>query len=247
MIAALKSEFRKLLTVRSTYVICGLSLLIVMFYAGFIEGVKGSAQYLATTPGLLANESRGAILFVGIILAFAGLLLVGHEYRYNSIMYSLTSQNHRYKILLAKFVVVTVFALCTSLFITFFSPLCTMIGAAISGHQIGPQVYHVWDVVWRCLFIGWGYAMFAFLLVAIMRNQIGAIVTFLLVPLVGEGILTLLLKENAKYMPFRALQSVAESSMAQGVSSIHQAGVVLVYVAVGLLVGFVLFSRRDAN
>jgi ABC-type transport system involved in multi-copper enzyme maturation permease subunit len=248
MIAALKSEFRKLLTVRSTYVIFGLSLLLAIFYAGFIEGVKGSADYLATNPGLLASESRGAILSVGFILAFAGLLLVGHEYRYTSVMYSLTSQNRRYKVLLAKFLAVTAFALLTGLFITFFAPLCTIIGAAISGHEIGPQVYNVWDILWRCMFISWGYAMFAFFLVAIMRNQIGAIVTFLLVPLVGENILTLLLKDNAKYLPFRALQSVGEPAMIQGTTNItHQAMVVLVYVAIGLVVSFVLFSRRDAN
>lgn len=248
MIAALKSEFRKLLTVRSMYFIVGISLLLVMFFAGFIDGFKSSATALQNNPQLLANDSISAITFVGLILAFAGLLLVGHEYRYNTIMYSLTATNRRFKVLAAKVITVSVFAIVTSLLVTFFSPLCAIVGAALHGHHIGPQTYDVWSIVWRCVFCGWGYAMFAFLLVAIMRNQIGAIVTFLLIPLVGENILFLLVKEaNSKFLPFFALRGVADPTMAHGVSSGYLAGVVALYVAIGLLVGFVLFSRRDAN
>lgn len=248
MIPALKSEFRKLLTVRSTYFIVGISLLIVAFFAGLIDGFNNNQMALQKNPMLLANDSASAVTFVGLILAFAGLLLMGHEYRYNTIMYSLTATNRRTKVLVAKVITVSVFAIVTSLFVTFFSPLCTIVGAALHGHHIGPQTYDLWSVVWRCVFCGWGYAMFAFLLVAIMRNQIGAIVTFLLIPLVGENILFLLVKEaHSKFLPFFALRGVTDPSTVHGASSGYLAGVVLIYVAIGLLVGFVLFSRRDAN
>jgi len=247
MIAELKAEFRKLLSVRSTYFIVAASLVIVMFFAGFVEGIRGNTAALQA-PGLLESESTNAIVFVGLILAFAGLLLMGHEYRYNTIMYSLSSVNRRYKIVAAKFIAVSTFAIVTSLLVTFFSPLCTILGAHIQGATIGHQDYHVWSMVWRCVFCGWGYAAYAFILVAVLRNQIGAIVTYLLVPLIGENILGLLLKDNIKYLPFNALQSVvAPHSLGSHASSAHQAVVVLVYVAVGLALSLVLFVRRDAN
>jgi len=247
MFAAIKSELRKLLTVRSTYFIVGLSLLIVMFFAGFIEGFRGMGGALTMNPKLLESESTNAIVFVGFLTAFVGLLLAGHEYRYNTIMYSLTITNRRYKVLLAKFVAITLFAVAVSLFVVFFSPLCTIAGAALAGKEIGPQQFDVWSVVWRCVFVGWGYAMYAFILLMIVRNQIGAIITFLLLPLMGEGILSLLLKGNAKNLPFMSLQSVVGQSGGGAVSVTHQALVVLAYVVVGLAVSFVLFQKRDAN
>jgi ABC-type transport system involved in multi-copper enzyme maturation permease subunit len=247
MIPTLKAEFRKLLSVRSTYSIVIGALLLVVLFAGFIEGFRANPIALRS-PSLLAGESTSAIVFVGLILAFAGLLLMGHEYRYNTVMYTLATANRRYKIILAKVIAVSVFAICTSLIVAFFSPLCTIVGAHLHGNSVGPQMFDYWSVIWRCAFCGWGYAIYAFALIAIMRNQVGAIVTFLMVPLIGENILGVLLKNNSKYLPFGALQSVASPAMtARGASSAHEALIVLVYVAVGLLVGTVLFVRRDAN
>jgi ABC-2 type transport system permease protein len=247
MIPALKTEFRKLLTVRSTYFIVGVTLLIVMFFAGLITGLRGDAASLHS-PTLLAEQSSNGIVFGGLILAFAGMLLVGHEYRYNTIMYTLTASNRRYKILLAKLVVVTVFAVLASLLITFFSPLCTIVGTHLAGKAIGPQTYDLWSLVWRCVFCGWGYAMYAFMLVFIIRSQVGSIVTFLLFPLIGESILGQLLKNNSKYLPFTAVQSVATpTQLGNHTTSVHAALTVLVYVAVGLVLSAVLFQKRDAN
>ncbi|HSX43572.1 MAG TPA: ABC transporter permease [Candidatus Saccharimonadales bacterium] len=245
MIPALKSEFRKLLSVRSTYGLTAFALLIVMFFAGFIEGFRNKAPYFQTST-LLQSESTSAIAFVGFILAFTGLLLMGHEYRYNTVMYSLTSANRRLKVLAAKFLVVLTFGVVTSLIVTFFSPLCTILGAALHGYHIGPQHFDYFAIIWRCVACGVAYALYALILVTIMRNQIGAIVTFLLLPLMGENILGLLLKKNVIYLPFTAAQDVV---LPQGnhTSSLHALGVVAVYVAVGAIVSAALFVKRDAN
>jgi len=247
MTAAIRSEFRKLLTVRSTYFIILISLAITAFFAGFIDGIKGDLKSLSD-PHLLASQSTNAVIFVGLILAFVGLLLTGHEYRYNTIMYTLTSSNRRLKVLAAKFIVITAFALLMSLLIMFFSPLCTIVAVHLRGLHIGAQTFDYWPLIGKCLFVGWGYAMYAFILIAVLRNQVGAIVSFLLIPLIGENILALLLKNNVKYLPFNALQSVAApSSLGNHTTSGFAAKVVLVYVVLGLVVSAVLFSRRDAN
>lgn len=249
MIPALKSEFRKLLSVRSTYFIVGTSLLIVAFFAGFIGGFRADPADLLHNPGILADNAATSMVFMGLILAFAGLLLAGHEYRYNTIMYTLTVTNRRSKVLFAKIGVITVFAIITSLIVTFLGPFCAILGAHLAGKELGPQVFDVWPIVWRCVFCGWGYAMYAFILMMVLRNQIGAIVTFLLVPLIGENILGLLLKSNVKYLPFNALQSVpAQVSLGNHHSTgSHGVLTVFVYVGVGLAVSLFLFLKRDAN
>ena len=247
MMNAIKAEFRKVISVRSTYFIIALSTAIIIFIAGFIEGFHNDPKALQSAD-LLASESRGAIVFVGIVFAFVALLLAAHEYRYNTITYTLANTTRRNKILAAKFIVITVFAVLTSLFVTFFSPLCTLIGVHLAGHTLAPQTFDTWQLVWRCVVCGWGYAMYAFILAIALRNQVGAIVTFLLVPLIGENILTLWVKGNSKYLPFTALQSVAApTDLGNHTNSIFQLKVVLVYVVVGLIISAVLFNRRDAN
>ncbi len=247
MIPSIRSEARKLLTARSTYLMLIFSVLIIGLFAGFVEGFRNSQAGL-NQSGLLASESTSAIIFVGLVLAFAGLLLFGHEYRYNTIMYTLTSSNSRLKSLFAKVIVVSVFAVVLSLIVTFLSPLFTIIGAQLQGKSVGPQVFDYWSVIWRCVLVGWGYAMYALILVALIRNQIGSIVTFLLMPLLGENILMMLLKQNSKYLPFTSLQSVVQPGMLEpAVNPVHQAAVVVVYVVVGLVVSAILFVRRDAN
>lgn len=252
MLDAIRAEFRKLLTTRATYGIVIGSALIIMFLAGFVNGFHAQPMSL-NNPTLLADQSSGAITFVGLILAFAGLLLMGNEYRYNTIMYSLTTANKRYKVLLAKVIATSVFAFVVSLVVTFFSPFSTIVGAWLQGATIGAQQFDYWSIVWRCLFCGWGYAMYALILVTILRNQIGAIIVFLLTPLIGEGILSLWLKNNTKYLPFNALQSVAippvpdQPGISVTPAVTHAALTVLAYVAVGLIVALVLFQKRDAN
>jgi ABC-type transport system involved in multi-copper enzyme maturation permease subunit len=247
MLASIKSEVRKLLSVRSTYVIVLISLVLVALFAGFGDGFRAEPMSLQN-HNLLMNESANAIVFVGLILAFAGLLLVGHEYRYNTIMYSLTVTNRRLKVLLAKWVVISAFAIVIGLLLSFFSPLCTIVGAHLHGYQIGPQHFDWWSVIWHCAFVGWGYAMYAFILIAIMRTQVGSIVTFLLVPLIGENIIGHIFKSSTNYLPFTMLQAVATpTGLGNHTTSAHAAVVALVYIAVGLVVSAALFLRRDAN
>ncbi|MBC7581563.1 ABC transporter permease [Aeromicrobium sp.] len=247
MIASIRAELRKLLTVRSTYLIFLGCLAIIVLFAGYGDGIRASAASLRN-PNQLAQESYSAILFVGLIIALVGLLSFGHEYRYNGIMYTLTASNNRLKSLAAKAIVVTIFAVITSVIFALFSPLCNILAIHFSGKRLGPQSFDVWDVLWHCVFVGWGYAMYAFILVAIIRSQVGAIVMFLLIPLIGETILAAVFKDLGKYLPFTSLQSVTPGSLvALPANLAHYVTVSLIYIGGGLLVSAVLFARRDAN
>lgn len=250
MIPAIKAEFLKLLTVRSTYFTVLAALAIVILFAGFGGGYRIDTQNLHN-PATLASESANAILFGGIILALVGLLLFAHEYRYNTILYTLTSSNSRAKSLLAKLVAVTIFAIIVSAALAIFSPFCTIIGIHIANKHLISQTFPVWPVLWRCVFVGWGYAMYAFILTAIIRSQVGSIVTFLLIPLIGEHLIMSIFKNSGKYLPFNNLQSAVNSLLPGGdttsISMKHSVTVTCLYIAVGLLISFILFVRRDAN
>jgi ABC-type transport system involved in multi-copper enzyme maturation permease subunit len=146
MIPSLRSEFRKLLTVRSTYLIILICLAIICLFSGYGEGFRASVPQLRD-PNHLVSESYSAILFVGLIVALVGLLSFGHEYRYNGIMYTLTASNNRLKSLLAKFIVVSIFSVFTSVLFALFSPLVNILGVHFAGNTIGPQVFDLWDVL----------------------------------------------------------------------------------------------------
>lgn len=248
MISAIKAEFRKLLTVRSTYFIVAIALAIIVLFAGYINGYRQDPRSLLN-PGLMMDQSLSAVSTVGFVFAFAGLLLMGHEYRFNTILYSLTSSNRRLKVLVAKALVIVVFAVFTAILAAAFSPACSLVGIHLHhGLHLVHQEFWYWNVLWRCIAVNLGYAFYAFGLIAILRNQVGAIVTFLLFPLIGESILSLLLKHNQTYLPFVSLQSIAGSR--EGVTLLTPlAGLrnVAIYVVILLIVSIILFQRRDAN
>lgn len=157
MIDAIRAEFRKLLTVRSTYVLTGLALAFVVFYAGYIQGYRLTGKDLLN-PHLLSQDVVGAIgslpLVFGVIIA---ILLMTHEYRYGTIMYTLTATNSRSKVLIAKIVALTVFGLVFTAAIGLLSPLVSLAGVHLHGHgaALAPQILDYHSLIWRGLFNGW--------------------------------------------------------------------------------------------
>lgn len=251
MIPALKAEFRKLLTVRSTYVITAIVTAIVIFVAFYLEGwlLKGPTL---NDPNQLSGDVTGA-LNVTVFGAIVAILLMTHEYRYNTVIYTLTSSNSRNKILLAKFVTVSVYALVLAAFIGLLSPLMSYLGVHAHGHTLVPQTLHYADLAWRSLFYGWGYAMAGLLLAVLTRNQVASIMSLFLIPDLAEQLLGFLLfKHNAVYMPFHALVQVINGPSqgdptSSNLSPAKAAGVYCMYLVVGWIVAWILFVRRDAN
>lgn len=249
MIAAIKSEFRKLLTVRSTYVLFGLAVILVVFFGFYIEGVKLAPADL-NNPAQLASDITGALGALVIFGALAAVLLMTHEYRYNTIMYTLTSNRSRSNVLLAKIFVVSVFALIFTGVIAALSPLMSYLGVQASGHTLVPQSIPYGDLWWRVLLFGWGYGMVGLLLATLIRSQVGTIVALFLIPGVVEQLIALLLKDKAVYMPFSSLDHIlsADASAISGnLSPGTAAAVFLSYLVFFWLVAWVLFLRRDAN
>ncbi|HSX34621.1 MAG TPA: ABC transporter permease [Candidatus Saccharimonadales bacterium] len=248
MFAAVKSEIRKILTVRSTYAILLVTVLLLGLFSFYATGFRASAAQLLD-PNLLKEQIQQAVISTGLLGSIVGLLLVTNEYRYNTIMYTLTSSNSRTKVFFAKFIAVTAFSAVFTLIVAILAPVLTLAGVAVHGGAgLAPQTLQLSPLFWQVLFVGWGYSIFSFVIAMLIRVQVGAISAVFLIPAMVEPLLGLAMKKDAVYLPFNALQSVVvENSSLKALSSGAAAGVTALYVAGLLIVAWVLFHRRDAN
>jgi ABC-type transport system involved in multi-copper enzyme maturation permease subunit len=245
MMAALKAELRKLFTVRSTYLLAAIAFALGALLIGlWIWGYK-DVEHAALNQKALASMIMSTVSIAGIFLSFLAVLLVGHEYRYNTIMYSLTSSNSRSKVFFAKFVVLLVAALVIAGLITASAIGLFYLGQNLHHVTTVTQVVPVWDVVWRAVVTIVGDITFAFIISMLLRNLIGSIAVVLVLPSTVENLLSLLLKDNVKYLPYTALGNLSQNVTT--VSHTFSLGVVAVYVAVAGIASWLLFLRRDAN
>ena len=247
MMSALKAEWRKLLTVRSTYVITGLVVALVTFVAFYPEGWRLS-QAALHDPNQLSGDVMGA-LNVAVFGAIVAILLMTHEYRYNTIAYSLTASKNRSLVLLSKILVISGYGILLAMLIGVLSPVMSYLGIRAHGNILAVQHLDVWNLAWRSVFYGWGYSMVGLLIAALMRSQVAAMVSLFLLPSIGESLLGLILKHNAIYLPFASLGEVIGRSDASGssLSPTRAALVFTVYLVVGWAVAWCLFLFRDAG
>lgn len=249
MLSAIKSEFRKLLTVRSTYAFTGLAVALAIFIGFYLIGWQTTGAGLQN-PYFDTSNALGALNLI-IFGAIVAILLMTHEYRYNTIMYSLTASNSRSKVLLAKIITISAYALFLTIVVAIVSPLMARLGVQLHGNDLVAQTMNVGDVVWRSLFYGWAYGMAGLLIAVLVRSQVGAIAALFLLPGLVEQLLTVWLKDNAQYLPFTALSNVINSSPAGAtpgmLSPSKSAMVFLLYLVGGWIIAWILFLKRDAN
>ncbi len=246
---ALKAEMRKLFTVRTTYVLSGILLLIMTGVAFWFGGYNASDSLLAD-PTLLSNGLLAATGQVAVVGALVAILLMTHEYRYNTILYSLTA-NSRSQVLVAKFLAVSAFAIGFIVLASLLAIGAAMLGVQLQGATLAPQEFSAFDLTWRIIFYGWAYAVFGLIVAVLIRNQVAALVTMLFLLGVVESLLAFILKDNAAYLPLTALGQVVQPDIAaffgSGVSASKAALISAAYVVGGGLIAGLSFLKRDAN
>lgn len=288
MIATLKAEFQKLLTVRSTYVISGLLIFLTPLFvyldtsAIYVPKDSGPAESSANIqapppadtsqteqssdkpPELikskdlpkdkLANNISGSIGAVALFAVLA-ILLMAHEFRYNTIAYTLTAANSRSKVLLSKMIVViTSTAVLTTLMILL-TVAATYLAVHIKGLNLPQQ-----DIDWvavpaRLLAYLLSFSLLGLALITLLRNLTAAIVAIFMLPIVDSILAGLLRKNNIEptdWLPFSALDRIS-SSLNNGVAdtslpSVSRAVLTFgAYLIIIWAVSWYLFLRRDAN
>jgi hypothetical protein len=149
---------------------------------------------------------------------------------------------------LSKLLIISLFSVLFGTVVWGLSPLMTLLGINAHGLELVPQQFYFWDLWWRVTFFAWGFCTMGLLLAVLIRNQIGTIVFLLIVPNSIEGILSILLKGNAVYLPFTSLANViGETATGKSVTSLTSAALFVGYMAIGWAAALYLFLKRDAN
>jgi len=256
MLASIKSEFRKLITVRSTYILTGIALIYMIFYNFYIVGFR-VGHHLIYSPSnphyLMVEVTRASSIAAPILLSsIIAVLLMAHEYRYNTIMYTLTNSNSRNKSLFAKIVAVSGLTVFFAIMIEVLSPLLVLLGAHFDHLHLAHQIFYYKDFFGRVLFYSWAYGMIGLLLAVLFRNIVAAIVSLFFIPVTIEPLIGLLLSDHMKqYMPFTALTNVLNNGLLVNVpgqlSAVRSAIVVMVYLVIAWVIAWALFLKRDAS
>lgn len=247
MINAFRAELRKVFSLRSTYYILTASFALELLFAFYATGWQTSPEDLSN-PNFLASQAVSAVSLLMFFASLVGILLVTHEYRYNTINYSLTASHSRLKVLVAKTMVVSLFAIVFCFVFGLLSPLLSILATELRNLNLVHQNIDFWGIAWRAVFAGWAFSMLGFIMALIIRSQVGALIAIFIMPGPLEAILGLLLKKNQIYLPFTAnsiLLGVREDMLAMSYGKATL--VVGTYIIVGWLVAWVLFLRRDAN
>lgn len=250
MFHTIKAEFRKLLTIRSTHIMIILSLLLTILFAFYFEGYRGNTGSPASTlqPGALNEIVKNAAGFGVVFLGIISILFMAHEYRYNTIMYTLTANARRSRVLFAKVLTISVFGVCYGALIGLVAAGSYMVGLSLRDASLPPQDFEVLSQVGKQVVYYIGYGLVGLILASLTRSVVMAVATFFIFPTMIEGLLSIVLKDNSKYLPFTALDGTVGASMMPSVlSSAAAMAVTGIYLGVGLFVTWLLFVRRDAN
>lgn len=247
----LESEVRKLLTVRSTYAMAALAVVVAAGLSFYLAARTVTVADLGD-PTFVVTQATSSLALAAIMGTIVAVLAVTHEYRYHLLLHSLVASSSRTRVLVAKAAAVSAFALVVTLAVDAVSLASAALGAHVAhGSTLAAQTIDWGDVLWRTLLFGWGYAIAGLALAFLIRNQAAAMVTVFLLFGPVEAILDALLGDHAYLLPFTALGNVLGSTLANTalvpVTPARAAAAFAVDIAVLLGIAWHRFLRRDAS
>lgn len=262
MSSALRYEWVRLRTLRSTYWLIGLALLLsagIAFLAAFATRNEGD-QLSANTVGavLFGGGALSPFPFVAIFLAIIGIFATGHEYRHSTIQPTLTAIPQRSTILGAKVIMVALVSFVVTVVSLVINGALGMIywgelpdlGAplddAIPGYVVFVVIYALSGLAIAQLFRGVPFALVFVLLFPLLFETLIA----------GLSLLSALdwLRPALKFLPYSAGARLfaTEPYDPQGGPDFDflgrwESGAVFAgFVALVLAVAWYLFKKRDA-
>jgi ABC-2 type transport system permease protein len=257
MTDALRFEWVRLRTLRSTYWLIGCALALNALIAFLVARLEPDDP--ARDLVVAALTGGGANLPVSmalVLLAALGVLASGHEYRYGTIQPTLTTVPRRVRLFAAKLLVVG----ATALVVTAVSIL---VNVAVTLPFWSPPPSLIDVTVFGYLLLGPLWAVLGVALGQLLRGVPGALVILLVTPMIVEQLIFRLsyvpaldwLLPAVKFLPFTAgLQLVSAAGEASGglaeevglFTRWPSGGVFAVFVAVTVVAAGTLFQRRDA-
>ncbi len=250
MISALTYEWRRLWSVRSTWVVSGLYLLITGLLGALPIYLVGE-NFKQSWNGLYStNANFLCLVMLGIVASQSW----GHEYRYGMIRITFSEFPAREKVVVAKTLVLFVYV---TLMVVLAWSLLGLIGAtapagriskANPGMSLATGSDHVPDL-WKVFVFSLAYALFSSSLVMIARNLALGIVLPLLLATTIESLIILLANLAKGRMDWFAhsLPFTNGQAWLAGTSDLRQPGLVFAAWVVGLfLLANIRIAKSDA-
>lgn len=273
MIAALRYEWVRIRTVRSTWWLTGIAATLA-FAISFLIAFGISQAYASNNPppasenAILAQVvvsqasaygELGAPFLLPYVLGMLGVFTWGHEYRHGMIRATLTAVPSRPNAWLAKFLVTGAWVAATVLISLI---LCAAAGWLwLRDDSLSFATYAVVGTILKCAAYTVLFTWIAMAVASILRSQTGAIVIMLVWPLVIENIFRGVFvfvpqlqdaSDLLRFLPFeagKAMLSGLDVTVGMFGDPLTPWGGLLVfgaYAAALMTASFALFSRRDA-
>lgn len=258
MTDALRFESTRIRTLRSTYWLIGLGLLITAGVGFIIAFATRNDTRDAELVATVLTGGGDFATFIPTFIAIIGIFATGHEYRHGTIQPTLTTIPQRSRLLSAKIIVVSVAAVVVVLLSLLINLVIGMIvwgefpGFEAPVDQVIPG-YFVMVVL---------YAILGLALALLFRGVPSALVVLLVVPLLVESLIAGLsmvpaldwMQPGLKFLPFSAgsrLIAAAPYEAAGGpefdfFDRWASGGVFAAFVAIILVAAWILFKKRDA-
>lgn len=241
----LLAELRKIVTIRAFYFILAIIIVLpVGLMALYVYGIRDVSK-AAENSMVLANVITNAAGLIATLLSFIAVLSVGHEYRYNTILYAFSSVNNRLKVVLAKLVVLLLVGLVITAMGVALAVAAFYIGQSVQGIATATQTMPSMLQYGRILLATLFTVALAFFVTFMVRSFAFAIAFVLIVPSTVEPLLTLVLKENTRYLPYTATGNAAALNTTVPYST--SVLVIVAYTVVLFAATAFLVRRRDAN
>jgi ABC-2 type transport system permease protein len=249
-----QSELFKILSLRSTAVMFGVTVVATLLISGLVANAQGHHD-----PGYYTNFDATQHGLIGLIAAgltggvFGALLITG-EYASGTMRTTLSAVPRRPVLLAAK---IGVTAVCTVVFCELLSFASFFLGQAVMSGVGAPSVGLGAPGAFRAvtmtgLFIAL-LALMSFGFGLIFRSTAAAIAAFVAVVFVLPLVMNSIAPAVVPYLPTNMLVNSIMSTVSQGpglryppVSAGVALGLMALYTGIALAAGVVLFTKRDA-
>jgi ABC-2 type transport system permease protein len=254
----LRSEFTKIRSVRSTWWTL-LVLLAVSIGIGAAISAGTAASWSHTSAGDRATfdatqASIAGLFFLGqLVIVVLGAIVLTAEYSTGMIRTSLTAMPRRVTVFAAKVTVFAAVALVVTMvaaFVAFFLGQALLASTHANATLSGPNVLRA--VIGTALYVTL-CGLFAFAAGAIMRHTAAAITSVIgllfVIPILAHLLPSSWYQDLDRWLPDAAGRAISATVGGQDqhlFSPWNQFAVFAVYTAILLLVGGVMFRRRDA-
>lgn len=259
MSSALRFEWVRLRTLRSTYWLIGLGLVLSAAIAFGVAFATRNDPLSAEDAAVIITGGAELAPFLAIFLSIIGIFATGHEYRHGTIQPTLTAIPQRSRLLLAKVIMVAVAAAIIAIVSM---AINYVIGSLYwdPAPELGSQPLA--EVIPGYLAFVVLYAVLGAALGQLFRGVPSALVVLLVTPLIVETLIAGLsmwsaldwLQPALKFLPFSAGSRLLATGPYEAnggpefdyLDRWASGGVFAAFVAIILAVAWSLFKKRDA-